>query len=80
MESAEDGLGGTLYIFNICMYDERSIMLGQQRHLCGDTGWFCNNKALCEMLHPSEAAVHSCYEICDSILRLTCHSMQHNVK
>ncbi|KAL7383697.1 hypothetical protein ABVT39_016179 [Epinephelus coioides] len=31
------------------------------------------------MLRSSEAAVHSCYKICDSILCSTCHGMQHNV-
>lgn len=43
------------------------------------TGRLCNNKAALEVLRLSEAAVHSCHEIRDSILRLTGHSMQHNV-
>lgn len=77
VKDAEDGRHGTVYI---SMY----MMKGALYYVSRDTpveftGWLCNNKTASEMLRLTEAAVRSCYEICDSILCLTGHSMQHNV-
>lgn len=43
-------------------------------------GWLCDNKTELEMLHLTGGAVHSCYDICELIMSLTGHSLQHNVE
>lgn len=67
------GAGSLRYSCDIMWYCRRAAEMPQW------SLWRCHSKTVSETPSKTEAAVHSCHEMCKSVFRFAGHSMQTNV-